>query len=289
VAGLYRDPVYGARIFYAEWDPGGPRRLDVITHVAARDRSVLIDEDPASQDPPQDPEIAMFLKPSASMPTDGIVLDKAREITQCTHTPLQRARAIYEWIVENTFRDPKVKACGKGDIKVMLETGYLGGKCADINSLFVGLARASGLPAREVYGIRVAESAQFKSLGKQEDITQAQHCRAEFYLYPFGWVPVDPADVRKVVLEEHLPLSDERVAALRERLFGFWEMNWIAYNHARDFGLTPPAHKVMTFFMYPHAELITTPGEVSEPSEPFYTISAREVPAEELGRPFPRV
>lgn len=64
-------------------------------------------------------------------------------------------------------------------IKAMLETGDLTGKCADLNALFVGLARASGRPARDVYGIRVADSRfGYKSLGKSGEITRAQHCRA---------------------------------------------------------------------------------------------------------------
>ena len=41
---------------------------------------------------------------------------------------------------------------------MMPETGYLGGECADLNALYVGLARAAGLPARDVYCIRVAKS-----------------------------------------------------------------------------------------------------------------------------------
>ena len=48
----------------------------------------------------------------------------------------------------------------------MLESGNLGGKCADLNALFVGLARSVGIPARDVYGIRVAPSKYgYKSLG----------------------------------------------------------------------------------------------------------------------------
>ena len=115
-------------------------------------------------------------------------------------------------MVDNTFRDPKTRGCGVGDIASMLKSGNLGGKCADLNALYVGLARAAGLPARDVYGIRVAPSKfGYKSLGAgSEVITKAQHCRAEVYLSGFGWVPVDPADVRKVVLEEppgNLPVS----------------------------------------------------------------------------------
>jgi hypothetical protein len=94
------------------------------------------------------------------------------------------------------------------------------GKCADLNALYVGLARAAGLPARDVYGVRVADSKfGYKSLGKSGDISKAQHCRAEVWLADFGWLPVDPADVRKVVLEEKpgLTLKDEVVVAARAK------------------------------------------------------------------------
>ncbi len=98
----------------------------------------------------------------------------------------------------------------------MLESKDLGGKCADLNALYVGLARAAGLPARDAYGIRLAKSdLGYRSLGPPtESVTKAQHCRAEVNLAGYGWVPVDPADVRKVVLEEppgNRPLDDEMV------------------------------------------------------------------------------
>jgi hypothetical protein len=64
----------------------------------------------------------------------------------CIQSGSAKARRIYEWIVDNTFRDPKTRGCGIGDIASMLKTGDLGGKCADLNALYVGLARAVGLP-----------------------------------------------------------------------------------------------------------------------------------------------
>src|SRR6516165_201888 len=149
----------------------------------------------------------------------------ASEITAGAKTDLEKARAIYDWIVENTFRNPKTRGCGNGDIRFMLETKDLGGKCADLNALYVGLARAAGLPSRDVSGIRVAKSELgYKSLGPStENITKAQHCRAQVYLRDYGWAPVDPADVRKVVLEEppgNRALDDELVKKARARLFG---------------------------------------------------------------------
>jgi len=68
------------------------------------------------------------------------------DITQGARSDYDKAKAIYEWIVDNTYRDPKTRGCGVGDIKTMLETGNLGGKCADLNALYVGLA-ARGEPA----------------------------------------------------------------------------------------------------------------------------------------------
>ena len=208
------------------------------------------------------------MRPTKLLPTDGIVKATATEITSGAKTDVEKARAIYEWIVDNTFRNPKTRGCGVGDIRFMLESRDLGGKCADLNALYVGLARAAGLPARDVYGIRVAKSEMgYKSLGaSSENVTKAQHCRAEVYLDDYGWVPVDPADVRKVVLEEppgNRPLDDDMVKKARARLFGSWEMNWMAYNFAHDVALPGSSGAPVGFFMYPQAE--TSRGPARQP------------------------
>ena len=187
-------------------EPRIAREIEVIVRVATRDRSgFYLDASPE--------DLAEYLKPTASSPNDGVVLARAREIVGARTAPLDKARAIYDWIVDNTFRRGETRGCGLGNIAFMLETGDLGGKCADIDSLYVGLARAAGLPARDFFGIRVADSNVTKSLGKSGDITRAQHCRAEVYIDRKGWFPVDPADVRKVVLEESLPIRPRRCAS----------------------------------------------------------------------------
>ncbi len=174
-----------------------------------------------------------------------------------------------------------MRGCGLGNIRAMLETGNLGGKCADLNALFVGLARAAGIPARDVYGVRVADSAEFKSLGKSGDVTKAQHCRAECYLSDFGWVPVDPADVRKVVLEERggVPLSDPIAQRARQKLFGAWEMNWLAFNYAADLRLIQSAGDPLAYFMYPQAETVEGRKDCLDPDAFRYKMTARELAA----------
>ena len=271
---LHWDRQYDAPIFSAAWGDGdAERKMSVTIQVATRDRPMT----PATwlRDVR---EADLYLQPTEHMPVDGVVGETARQIVQGIDSPDAKARAIYEWIVDNTFREPKTRGCGLGDIKFMLETGNLGGKCADINSLFVGLARAAGLPAREVYGVRVADSAQFKCLGKGGDISKAQHCRAEYFSPRYGWVPVDPADVRKAVLEEKLPLDDARIKALRDRLFGFWEMNWVGFNTARDFALTPAAQGPIPYLMYPYAEFGDRMLDGRDPKD-FFKLTSRQLTA----------
>jgi transglutaminase-like putative cysteine protease len=145
----------------------------------------------------------------------------------------------------------------------------------------VGLARAAGFPARDVYGIRVADSRQFPSLGKSGDISKAQHCRAEVFLEDDGWFPVDPADVRKVVLEGKLSIDNPEVKALRERLFGSWEMNWVGYNSATDIELPGAGKRTpnFAFLMYPCAFTTNGQPDALDPARFHYEITSREVAA----------
>ena len=268
-------------IIAAEFPAGVRPILTVTSRIATKDCAVDLT---ARGTAPKESraELEHFLRPTKLLPTDGIVRVTANEITKAAKTDVEKARAIYEWIVENTFRNPKTRGCGAGDIRFMLESGDLGGKCADLNALYVGLARATGLPARDVYGIRVAKSEMgYKSLGASSEIvTKAQHCRAEVYLGGYGWVPLDPADVRKVALEEppgNRQLEDDAVKKARARLFGSWEMNWMAYNFAHDVALPGSNGAPVSFLMYPQAE--TTEGRLDslDPDNFKYEITSREI------------
>ncbi|HXJ05763.1 MAG TPA: transglutaminase-like domain-containing protein [Candidatus Acidoferrum sp.] len=267
-------------IIAAEFPAGVKPILSVTSQVATKD--CAIDTTAPGTGPKESgAELEHFLRPTRLLPTDGIVKATALEITKGAKTDVEKARAIYDWIVDNTFRNPKTRGCGTGDIRFMLESKDLGGKCADLNALYVGLARAAGLPARDVYGIRIAKSEMgYKSLGaSSENVTKSQHCRSEVYLGAYGWVPVDPADVRKVVLEEppgNRTLDDDMVKNARARLFGSWEMNWMAYNFAHDVPLPGSNGAPVGFLMYPQAE--TNDGRLDslDPANFKYEITSTE-------------
>jgi transglutaminase-like putative cysteine protease len=283
LAEVVTDPRYGARLLHARFaaEEAAPT-VEIVSRFRTRDRAVALDG-PAAPASLGDDERALYLAATDLMPTDGIVKETADRITAGIDGDAAQARALYEWVVENTRRVAATRGCGTGDVASMLASGNLGGKCADLNALYVALARASGIPARDLYGIRVAPSRfGYKSLGAgSETITKSQHCRAEVFLADFGWVPVDPADVRKVVLEEppgENPLDSEVVVAAREKLFGAWEGNWLAYNSAHDLVLPGSEHRV-AFLMYPQAEVAGELLDCLDPDTFRYAITSAEMVA----------
>jgi transglutaminase-like putative cysteine protease len=284
-AEIVKDPKYGAEILHVVWNDGeAAPNIEVISTFATQSRAVDLSKPSVGTQKLSDAERALNLAATDLIPIDGIVKETSDKITAGATTDVDKARLIYEWIVANCYRDPKTRGCGTGDVASLLKSGNFGGKCADLNALYVGLARAAGLPARDLYGLRVAPSTfGYKSLGaKNEVVTKAQHCRAEVFLSEFGWVPVDPADVRKVVLEEppgNLALTDSKVEQARKTLFGAWEGNWLAYNIAHDVALPGSSGPRVGFLMYPEAEVAGERRDCLSADTFKYAITARELTA----------
>jgi transglutaminase-like putative cysteine protease len=275
------EPRYGASMLYAEFAPNEAAPVvEVVSRFRTQDRAAdWSRKTPAKMDAAT---ARMWTAPTDLMPTDGIVKQTAAEITRGTSSDFDKVQAVYDWILANTYREPKVRGCGVGDIKAMLETKNFGGKCADLNGLFVGLVRAAGVPARDIYGIRVAPSAfGYKALGTgSPNVSKAQHCRAEVFLTDYGWVAMDPADVAKVAREETsewLKIDHPLVQAVRPKLFGGWEGNWLGYNTAHDVALPGSTQGKIGFLMYPQAETAGARRDSLDPDTFKYTITSREV------------
>lgn len=260
---------YAARTFYAHWDKSAvSKTLDLSMTLALRDRQC--DFRPKRICPETAEYAREFLAPTAHIPTDGAVAKVAKIIVGGEKDPLKKARKIYDWIIANGYRDESVQGCGVGSPNAMLSQlerdGRMGGKCLDMSALCVALMRASNIPAREVMGIRVGASRLSPAFGAGEDITKAQHCKVEFFIPNMGWIPCDPADITKLVLKEGIDKNSPRAMELANKFFGFWENNWMALNHARDFDLYPAnTQGPLDSFGYPYAEV---DGEYLDPFEP---------------------
>ncbi len=283
-ARIAHDTRYGAKMLAVSFRAGEPQPFAEITsRVRTRDRAVDWSRTAPRRDDPA--TLAQWTQPTDLLPTDGIVHSTALAAVGSAKGDVERARRIYDWVVANTYREPTVRGCGEGDIKTMLETGSLGGKCVDINSVFVGLCRSLGIPARDLYGLRLAPSAfGYRELGgNPANLKGSQHCRAEVYLQAHGWVAVDPADVAKVMrMETPTWIRDPRdplVAPVNDALFGGWEGNWLAWNSAHDLSLPQAKGPKVGFLMYPVAEDNGGRFESYAPDDFKYRITAREITA----------
>jgi transglutaminase-like putative cysteine protease len=131
--GLTRDPKYGAEMLHVAWtDEEKNPFIEVTSKIATRDRAT--DFAKAGVPAPLSAvERTLYTEGTELIPVDGIVRETSDKIVAAANaaTNVEKARAIYEWIVDNSFRDAKVRGCGIGDIAAMLKTGNLDGKCAD--------------------------------------------------------------------------------------------------------------------------------------------------------------
>jgi transglutaminase-like putative cysteine protease len=265
--GVYTDRYYGTPILYAEWPKDATsRKLKFSFKVERQEVSRRIFP---NQEPNWNPaDYEKYLKPTSLGPIGGEVKKQADAITKGKKTVMKKAKAIYDWICENMYRDPKTIGCGKGDVCQLLERP--GGKCTDISSVFIALARASGVPAREVFGVRLGKKPQ-------QDVTTWQHCWAEFFLPGYGWVSVDPADVRKKMLVEKLDLKDAKTNAYRDYFWGNIDPYRVVIAHGRDIVLNPPQEGApLNTFGYPYAEVGGHPIDFYDPASFVYRITYHE-------------
>jgi transglutaminase-like putative cysteine protease len=252
---------------YVEW-PGASksRQLTLSFDVS---RKELRHRDLPKQDAAWQPaNLAVYLEPTKLGPTDGAVKELAERIIAGKTTVLAKSKAIYDWTVENMYRDPATIGCGKGDVCYLLKNP--GGKCTDISSVYVALCRAAGVPAREIFGLRLGKEAT-------QDVTGWQHCWAEFYLPGHGWVPVDPADVRKLMLKEGVAIDTPRTVELRNYFWGGIDAYRVQLAHGRDLTLAPAqAGDALNTFGYPYAEVDGEPLDFYNPQEFVYRFEFKE-------------
>ena len=263
---VYRDAKTGAIYLHADWQkPEQTPVLSMSFHVDSHYSKGAALKDGGNAFPP---EVLPYLASSKFIPSDDARIQAfAKEATAGKKTVLEKARGVYDWTIKNTFRDPDVKGCGLGQALTTMTQAKGGGKCADISSVFVAVARAAGVPARDVFGLRGS--------GKSGEMTGDFHCWTEFYLPGTGWVMADPADVRKAMLVEKLELGDKATA---ERTEFFWngdDLFRIALSRADRGVVFSPAQKdgPVEYFMYPYAEVDGKALDYRAPKSFVYTVN----------------
>lgn len=266
-SGVYTDTIHGTPILYAEWPKDATSRKLTLAFKVTR-QEIRMPKLPEKEPKWNPVDYAEYLKATSLGPIDGEVKKLAERITKGKKTVLAKARAIYDWTVENMYRDPNTRGCGLGDVCALIIKP--GGKCTDISSMYIALCRAAGVPAREIFGLRLGKKAE-------EEITTWQHCWVEFFLPGTGWVPVDPADVRKAILVEKLEMTDPKVKEYREYFWGGIDPYRFRLAAGRDLVLNPrQTGAPLNTFGYPYAEIGGQTLYFYDPKSFTYSITYRE-------------
>jgi transglutaminase-like putative cysteine protease len=178
----------------------------------------------------------LFLGANQLVPISGSMIEKVQQDLPKTikNTPLLRARAIYDYVVDTMEYKKVGKGWGNGDTHWACSKRY--GNCTDFHALFISLARAEGIPAKFEIGFPLP-------LDKQEARIKGYHCWVTFKLPKVGWTPVDASEAKK---------HPEK----RELLFGTQPVDRIKFTEGRDLELGK-GHKTkpLNYFIYPHVEV----------------------------------
>lgn len=180
-------------------------------------------------------ERARWLAPDRLVPIDDTIRKWAREVVTAAnaHTDLEMARAIYNHVVATVKYDKTGKGWGRGDIYYACDVRR--GNCTDFHAIFIGYARAMGIPARFSIGFPIP-------LERGQGSIAGYHCWAEFYAKGIGWIPVDASEAAKD-------------PSKREYFFGTHDENRVEFTRGRDLILNPrQAGDPLNYFIYPYAE-----------------------------------
>ncbi len=179
-------------------------------------------------------DLQRWLQADHLVPLDKRIREMSAEITAGKNTDLEKARAIYDYVLANMRYDKSGTGWGNGDIYWACDAKR--GNCTDFHALFIGLARSAGIPSKFEIGLPIPAD-------KHEGEIAGYHCWAEFYLNGYGWVPVDISEAWKDPTR-------------REYFFGAHDANRVQFSIGRDLVLAPPqAGAPLNYFIYPYAEV----------------------------------
>ncbi|HSB62693.1 MAG TPA: transglutaminase domain-containing protein [Thermoanaerobaculia bacterium] len=181
------------------------------------------------------PGAAELLKPNRLVPLTPRVKELARTLSAGKTDAVAKARAFYDYLVDNGTYDKTAPGWGKGDSERFCDVKK--GNCTDFHSAFMALARAEGIPVRFSIG--------FPLKAEKEGSVPGYHCWAEFWAPGQGWIPVDASDAAKT-----------KEPVKKAYLFGNLDPDRYDITTGRDLTLSPPQKDgPLNFFIYPYVEV----------------------------------
>ena len=232
-----RESRFGNQIYFAETSGSAQSELhfDVEYDVTRHERVALGPTAPhlaaaslSSTEEQQD------LQPDALVPVTGRPADLAAKVSQGLTQPLDKARAIYDYVFTTMRYDKTGTGWGHGDVLYACDAKK--GNCTDFHSLFIAMARSQGIPARFEIGFPLPPDKHSAEIA-------GYHCWSDFWIAGKGWIPVDISEAWK---------HQEK----RDYFFGSHDVNRIQFSMGRDLIFSPPQDgKPLNYFVYPYVEV----------------------------------
>ena len=172
-----------------------------------------------------------WLKDDKLVQVDDKVRALSAQVTKGARTPVEKARAIYDYTLANMKYQKTGDGWGNGSIIWACTEKY--GNCTDFHALFMGLSRAAGIPARFEIG---------RSVPAGSGEVQGYHCWADFWSDGAGWIPLDASEAWK-----H--------ADRRDYYFGHHDDDRFALSQGRDLVLPGMKGPPLNYFVNPYGEL----------------------------------
>jgi transglutaminase-like putative cysteine protease len=231
-----REPKFGNEIYFAETSGAMQPELhfDVEYDVVRHERVALTPSPHLVATSITNRELQADLQPDALVPITGLPADLAVKATEGKTLPLDKARAVYDYVFTTMKYDKTGTGWGHGDVLYACDAKK--GNCTDFHSLFIAMARSQGIPARFEIGFPLPPDKHSAEIA-------GYHCWSDFYIEGKGWIPVDISEAWK---------HPEK----RDYFFGSHDVNRVQFSMGRDLRLNPAQEgKPLNYFVYPYVEV----------------------------------
>ncbi len=228
---------FGNEMYYAETSKAkqGDLHFEVVYDVVRHERLTLGTARPHLADVHlKERGRKEYLQPDRLVPISGLPADLAVQVTEGKTSPLEKARAIYDYVFTHMRYDKTGTGWGRGDVLYACDAKK--GNCTDFHSLFIAMARSQEIPARFEIGFPLPPD-------KHSGEIAGYHCWADFFEPQHGWIPVDISEAWK---------HQEK----RDYFFGAHDANRVQFSVGRDLRLSPAQDGApLNYFVYPYVEV----------------------------------
>jgi len=219
------DSKYSNRVLFLELTPADSgQTIELRFQVRRIEKAVYTEETP---------DFEKYLSPENLVPAGDNFRQIAEKVVEGKKGDLVRARALYDYTIDQMRYMKYGPGWGKGDAVYACDVKT--GNCSDFHSYFIALARSIGIPARFAIGASIPSE-------RNDGGIDGYHCWAEFYAEGKWW-PVDISEA-------------DKYTALSTYYFGHNPANRFELSRGRDLIVDPaPASGPINFLAYPVLEV----------------------------------